>query len=306
MKEGKMTHIHHEHNYHTHKNLKRLSIVLVITIIYMFAEFIGGYFTNSLALTADAGHMLGDSGSLALSFAAIWLATKKAPIEKSFGYYRAEIIAAFLNGLTLVLIAALIMYEAYQRLMNVHHVFASGMLIISVGGLVVNIIGAYLLHKGSGENLNVKGAFLHIMADLLGSIGAITAGLLMYFFKWYLADPIISFVIAILVLSSSFGILKSAVDILMESVPSDIDIKEVQKSIENIENVQNVHDLHIWCINANTIALSVHLVTELTDYKEILSKTNEMLEHKFGIEHATIQIEPVDFHENTCAFENHH
>src|SRR5574344_1224399 len=217
----------------------------------MFAEFIGGYFTNSLALMADAGHMLGDTASLALSFVAIWFATKKAPVEKSFGYYRAEIIAAFINGLTLVLIAFLIIYEAYHRFASPQTVYAPVMLFIAIGGLIINIIGASILHSGSGENLNVKGAFIHVLSDLLGSIGAIVAGLLMYFYKWYIADPIISFVIAILVLNSSFGIIKSAFDILMEAVPEDIDISKVMTSIENINGVDNVHDLHIWCINAN-------------------------------------------------------
>lgn len=297
-----MSHSHHIHS----DNLKKLFFVLLITVLYMFAEVVGGILTNSLALTADAGHMLGDSASLALSFVAIWLSSKKAPVQKSFGYYRAEIIAAFLNGLTLVLIAGLIIFEAYKRLMNIHQVLASGMLIVAFGGLIVNIIGAYLLHSGSHENLNVKGAFLHILADLLGSIGAIIAGLLMYFFHWYLADPIISFVIAVLVLYSSFGILKSTIEILMEAVPSWINIEDVQRSIENISNVSNVHDLHIWCINAKTIALSVHIVADLKFTDEILSATSEMLKEKFDIEHSTIQIEPIAFHENSCSFENHH
>lgn len=296
-------HAHHNHHDHAKANLKSLRLVLIITSIYMLTELIGGYLTNSLALMADAGHMLGDVLSLALAFFAIRLTLKKAPVEKTFGYYRAEILAAFLNGLTLVLISGLIFYEAYHRLINVQNVHGSGMLIIAIGGLIVNIIGAKILHSGSGENINVKGAFLHIMADLLGSIGAIAAGALIYFFNWHISDPIISFVIAFLVLMSSFGIIKSTVDVLMESVPSNIDINEVREHLGEIEGVLDVHDLHIWCINTNTVTLSVHLVSEGQNQNEILCRAKELLKEHFDIEHSTIQIEPRGFQEDECIFQ---
>ncbi|MFA7659519.1 MAG: cation diffusion facilitator family transporter [Candidatus Gastranaerophilaceae bacterium] len=291
----------HGHHHHEYNNKKSLLIVLFITAIYMVAEFLGGYFTNSLALTADAGHMLGDVGALGLSFFALWLASKKAPVEKTYGYYRAEIFAAFINGITLVFIALAIIYEAYYRITIAQKIDAVTMTIIAIGGLLVNIAGACVLRKGSKENLNVKGAFLHILGDLLGSIGAITAGILVYGWHIYIADPIVSIIIAILVLYSSINITNSAVQILMESAPKHIDIQGVNDSICEVEGILNVHDLHVWSINSSSVSLSVHIVAELSDYERILCEINRILKEKFNIHHSTIQIEPKDFHENKCS-----
>lgn|SRR5574344_250493 len=294
-------HHHHEHNHEQHNhNKKSLLIVLFITAIYMIAEFLGGYFTNSLALTADAGHMLGDVASLGLSFFALWLTSQKAPAEKTYGYYRAEIFAALINGVTLIFIAFTIIYEAYLRMTIMQHINALPMTIIAIGGLLVNVIGACILHSGSKENLNIKGAFLHVIGDLLGSLGAIIAGVLIYGWHLYLADTIVSIIIALLVLNSSIRITNTAVQILMESAPKNIDINGVKASIEAINGVSNVHDLHIWNISSNTVSLSVHIVTEETDYAKILNIINNLLKEKFQISHSTIQIEPKDFHENDC------
>jgi cobalt-zinc-cadmium efflux system protein len=294
-------HNHSEHSHHVEqKNSKKLLFVLIITAIYMLAEFLGGYFTKSLALTADAGHMLGDVGALALTFFAFWLSSQKAPIGKTYGYYRAEILAAFINGCTLVFIAIMIIYEAYLRLTFTQKIDAGAMTIIAVGGLIVNIIAAFLLHHGSKENLNIKGAFLHVLCDLLGSIGAITAGLIIYFWHFYIADTIISVVIALLVLYSSINLINSAVRILMEAAPKDVDIDGIKKNIESVNGVCNVHDLHVWSINSNTISLSVHIVANLKDSERILTEINDILKNKFNILHATIQVEPNDFHENSC------
>jgi len=295
----------HNHHHHEHSNSKSLLIVLCITAIYMVAEFVGGYFTNSLALTADAGHMLGDVGALGLSFFAIWLSSKKAPIEKTYGYYRAEIFAAFINGITLVFIALAIIYEAYYRITIAQKIDAVTMTIIAVGGLLVNIVGAWVLHSGSKENLNIKGAFLHVIGDLLGSIGAIVAGILVYGWHLYLADPIVSVVIAVLVLYSSINITNSAVQILMESAPKHIDIQGVKDSICQINGVLNVHDLHVWSINLKSVSLSVHVVAELKDYERILCEINNMLKEKFNIQHSTTQIESKDFDVNECSLNIH-
>lgn len=294
---------HHHHN--GHNNKKSLLIVLCITSFYMIAEFVGGYFTNSLALTADAGHMLADVAALGLSFFALWLSTKKAPIEKTFGYYRAEIFAAFINGVTLIFIASLIIYEAYQRITMAQQIDAVAMTAIASGGLIINIIGAWLLHRGSKENLNIKGAFLHVIGDLLGSIGAIIAGILVYGWNLYIADPIVSILIAVLVLYSSINITNSAVHILMESAPKHIDIQGVKNSISEIDGVENVHDLHIWSINPNLVSLSVHVVTDINEYAKILCEIDNLLKDKFNIEHSTIQIEPKDFHEGGCPLNFH-
>lgn len=303
-----MSHNHsegHKHNHHVHSNSKSLFIVLCITAVYMIAEFIGGYFTNSLALTADAGHMLGDVGALGLSFFAVWLTTQKAPIEKTFGYYRAEIFAAFINGITLVVIALAIIYEAYFRITVAQKVDAGIMTAIAFGGLIVNIIGALILHSGSKENLNVKGAFLHVLGDLLGSIGAIAAGILIYGWHIYLADPIASIIIAILILYSSINITKSAVQILMETAPEHIDINEIKDTLKQVNGVKDVHDLHVWTIGSNLISLSVHIVADMEDYKGLLCEIDNVLKEEFDILHSTIQIEPEDFDKNGCPLDFH-
>lgn len=294
------------HCKHHHKhNSKNLLVVLILTTLYMVAEFLGGYFTNSLALTADAGHMLGDVGALALSFFAIWLSGRKAPTEKTYGYFRAEIFAAFINGVALVIIALTIIYEAYFRIIHPQKINSLIMMFIALGGLIVNIIGAYILHSQSKENLNIKGAFLHIIGDLLGSIGAIIAGILIYFGHFYIADPIISIIIAAFILYSSMNLINSAVQILMEAAPSNINIEEIKNAILEFEDVIDVHDLHIWSINSGNISLSVHIVSEFKNNEKILCKVNSLLKEKFNILHSTIQIEPKDFHEYNCPLNLH-
>lgn len=305
-----MSHNHceeHNHNHHNHceNNSKSLLIVLCITTLYMLAEFVGGIYTNSLALTADAGHMLGDVGALGLSFFAIWLTSRKAPIEKTYGYYRAEIFAAFINGVALIFIALGIIYEAYIRITMAQKINAVTMIIIAFGGLIVNIVGAAILHSGSKANLNIKGAFLHIIGDLLGSIGAITAGVMVYGWNIYIADPIVSIIIAILVLYSSINITNSAVHILMESAPKHIDVLELKNAIREINGVKDVHDLHIWSIGTSSVSLSVHIVADIQDNQTILCEVNSLLQEKFNILHSTIQIEPDDFHENGCPLNLH-
>ncbi len=176
---------------------------------------------------------------------------------------------------------------------------------IATGGLIVNIIGASILHQGSKENLNIKGAFWHILGDLLGSVGAIIAGVMVWGWQIYLADPIVSIIIAILVLYSSIKITNAAVQILMESAPKHINIQGVKDSISKIDGVLNVHDLHVWNINSSCVSLSVHVVAEIKDYEQILCKVNNLLKEKFNIKHSTIQIEPKDFHENDCPLNSH-
>lgn len=297
-------HCHNHHN-HNHNNSKSLLIVLCITTIYMVAEFVGGYFTNSLALTADAGHMLGDVGALGLSFFALWLTKKRAPIENTYGYFRAEIFAAFINGIALVFIALAIIYEAYLRITMAQEIEALPMAIIAFGGLIVNIIGAKVLHSGSKENLNVKGAFLHVIGDLLGSIGAIAAGVIIYIWHFYLADPIVSVIIAVLILYSSVNLANSAVQILMEAAPSHIDIKEIKDAILKLDDVIDVHDLHVWSITSSAVSLSVHIVAANHNSERILCEVNNLLKEKFDILHATIQIEPEGFDENQCPLNLH-
>lgn len=306
-----MTHSHSHEHCHSHNhngngsNFNGLLIVLLLTGFYMVAEFAGGIYTNSLALTADAGHMLGDVGSLALSYSAIWLSTRPAKPDKTFGYFRAEIFAAFLNGIALVAIALLIIYEAYQRMLAPPEIKSFAMIIIATGGLIINIIGALILHKDSKESLNIKGAFLHIIGDLLGSIGAILSGLLIYKWHLYLADPIISIIIAGLVLYSSISLTKASARVLMEISPAHINPEDVKNAISKIDNVINVHDLHIWSIDSKKVSVSVHIIAKLEHNTQILCDVDNLLKTEFDISHSTIQIEPEDFHKSGCPLDLH-
>lgn len=295
----------HEHcHHHSHDN-KNLGIVLVLTALFMVAEFIGGIYTNSLALTADAGHMLSDVGALALSFFALWISNKPAEANKTYGYYRSEIIAAFVNGITLVGIAAFIIYEAWQRMISPPEIKAPLMIIIALGGLLINIIGAVVLHGESKENLNIRGAFLHIIGDLLGSIGAIVAGIMILKWKIYIADPIISIVIALLVLYSSIKLINEALQVLLEAAPTHINVGNIRNAILEIPEICDVHDLHVWSITSNKIAISAHVVSKLSDNTTILALIDNILKNKFNIVHSTIQIEPEGYDSNECPLNFH-
>jgi cobalt-zinc-cadmium efflux system protein len=237
--------------------------------------------------------MLSDAAALGLSFYALKLGEKKVSQEKTYGYKRFEIIAAALNGLTLVIISIYILVEAFHRFFNPPQVQSSGMLIISVTGLVVNIVAAWILMKGDKEdNLNVRSAFLHVMGDMLGSVGAIIAALLIMFFGWGIADPIASCIVAVLILISGYRVSKDSFHILMEGTPSQIDITEVRKALCKIPTVKEVHDLHIWTITSGYPVLSCHM-TIFDDgvHDNILSQSQKILHDEFHIEHSTIQIE---------------
>lgn len=299
-----MSHEHshtHSHSHGHNNNSYNLLIVLILTGIYMITEFAGGLYTNSLALTADAGHMLCDFAALSLSYFAMWLAKQPAPPEKTYGYFRVEIFAAFINGIALVVIALFIIFDACTRLVSPPEIKSGTMLIIAVGGLIINIIGVFLLHQESKENLNIKGAFIHIIGDLLGSVGAIIAGTLIFKWHLYLADPIISIVIAALILFSSLKLANSAIQVLLEASPSHINIEEIKTAILELKDVIGVHDLHVWSIDSNKISLSVHIVSEFIDNKTVLCEVNNLLKEKFNISHSTIQIEPKGFFESDCS-----
>lgn len=300
-----MSHSHdndkHSHNHsHDHKhnaNKKALSISFVLIAGFMFVEFIGGYLTNSLALISDAGHMLSDAVALGLSLSALIFGAKAATSSKTYGYKRFEILAALLNGIVLVLLSIFIFKEAIDRLSSPPQVIGQGMMIISTIGLIINIIVAYILHsKGSTEdNLNVKSAFLHVIGDLLGSVGAIIAAILIMLFGWYIADPIASMIVSVLVLYSGWNVLKDSVNILMEAKPSNIDTQDVINLLRSIDDVESVHDLHIWMITSDFAVMTVHLkVKKEANRDQILEKAKQYITEKFGIQHVTIQIEGKD------------
>jgi cobalt-zinc-cadmium efflux system protein len=291
----------HGHGANRAKNRKRLAWTLGLVVLYMVAEVIGGILTNSLALLADAGHMLSDAASLALALFAMWIAQRPPTSERTYGYYRAEILAALFNGATLVAISVYIFYEAYQRFAEPPEVMGPWMMGVAVGGLVINLIGLWLLHGGRADNLNVRGAWLHVLGDTLGSVGAIGAGAFIWGFGWNLADPIASVIIGVLILFSAWNLLRESVAVLMEGAPGHIDVDDVRDAIRGVEGVLAVHDLHVWTISSGLISLSAHVdVDTLEGYAELLGHLRHMLDDEFGIGHTTIQIEPEEYeHEPT-------
>lgn len=284
----------HDHIHGANKKVLLLSFIIITS--YMVIEAIGGFLTNSLALLSDAGHMLSDSISLAIALLAFIFGEKAASFSKTYGYKRFEILAAVLNGVTLILIALFIFYEAIERFANPPEVATTGMLIISVIGLLINIVVAWIMMRGGDteDNLNMRGAFLHVLSDMLGSVGAIIAALVIMFFGWGWADPLASVIVALLVLRSGYFVTKSAIHVLMEGTPSNVDVQEIIQIMEQTEGVQSIHDLHIWTITSGTNALSCHAVVDdqltIGESEHILREIEHNLEHK-GIKHITIQLE---------------
>lgn len=292
----------HSHDHHAENRLgqrRRLAFVLVLATAYMGAEIVGGLLTGSLALLADAGHMLTDVAALSLSLFAIWLAQRPAGVEQTFGYHRVEIIAALANGVALIAVALFIVVEAIKRLGNPSEVLGLPMLLVALGGLVVNLIGLFVLSGSHGDNLNVRGAWLHVLSDALGSVGAITAGALVWGFGWHWADPVASLVIAALVVNASWFLLKETVGVLMEAAPSGLDVDEIRSALAGANGVVGVHDLHVWTITSGLISLSCH-VSKTVDVPshDVLTALQVLLKRDFGIEHVTIQIEPEGFEDN--------
>lgn len=304
-------HDHCNHHCSHHTPLKTLIYVTILTGVYMIVEFVGGWLANSLALIADAGHMLTDVGSLGLAVFAAWFAQHPATLTKTYGYYRIEILAAFLNSMLLIFISGFVLYEAFERLYHPEPVQGALMLWVAAGGLLVNIVAAFLLHRNAHDNMNVRAAFLHVLSDMLGSIGAIIAGWLIWQFHWLLADVVISALIALLVFINAVGLLKEAVHILLEGVPSHISVEQVLEVLKTMDEVEAVHDLHIWSITMGQEALSAHIVVKsINDYRpDVVDKVQDLLQTYFGLNHCTIQLEvPGQHHEHdlTCAQQLHH
>ena len=279
-------------------NRKRLAITLVLVSVYMVAEVIGGLVTNSLALLADAGHMLSDAGALALSLFAMWIAERPPTPKHSYGYYRTEILAALVNGATLVAISIFIFVEAWERFREPPEVQGALMMGIATGGLVVNLLGLWLLNAGRGESLNVHGAWLHVLTDALGSVGAILGGFLIWIFGWGWADPAVSVLIGLLVIFSSWNLIRKTVAVLMESAPAGLDVDRVRDTMAGVPAVTAVHDLHVWSITSGVVSLSAHVcVAEGTDRDAVLAAVRGLLQEAFDIDHCTIQVEREGFAE---------
>ena len=290
----------HEHPHERSRGESRraLVVVLVLTATFTVAEVVGGLLTGSLALLADAGHMLSDNLSLGLALFAAWLAGRPATPERSFGYQRAEILAALFNGVTLVAISIWIFIEAYSRLREPPEVLGGWMLAVAALGLLVNAVGALILSRSEGENLNVQGALRHVIADALGSVGAIVAALVIILIGWRYADPLVSVAIGLLILASSWSLLRDSINILLEATPRSIDAEEVGRRMAGAEGVVEVHDLHIWTITSGFPALSAHvLVSQSEDCHARRRDLEKLLAHEYGISHTTLQVDHVGDHE---------
>ncbi|MGN4143371.1 CDF family zinc efflux transporter CzrB [Staphylococcus equorum] len=291
---------HHGHNHahgHVHTNNKKILLISFLIIgIFMIVEIIGGFVSNSLALLSDGLHMFSDTISLGVALLAFIYAERHANKHKTFGYKRFEILAALFNGVTLFIIGIIIIVEAIGRFFDPQEVQSTEMFIISVTGLIVNIIVAYLMFKGgdTSHNINMRGAFLHVIGDLLGSVGAIIAAVLIWNFNLTIADPIASIIVSVLIIKSSWGITKSSLNILMEGTPSDVNMNQVFSMITEEEKIKNIHDCHVWTISNEMNALSCHAVVPNTmtieEGEVLLNRLEHKLEH-LNIQHMTIQLE---------------
>lgn len=281
---------HHESGQSARGSLK---LALIITSTFLVAEFAGALYTNSLALLADSGHMLTDVAALGMSFFAMWFSTKRATPRKTYGFYRVEILAALLNGVFLVLIALYIFYEAYHRFLNPPEVKANWMLVVATAGLLANLASAYLLFGKRHESLNVRGAFFHVLSDAIGSVGAIIASIAIMVGGYRAADPLMSTIVAVLILSSSWILIRDAVDILLEGTPSHINIVSLREQLGRVGGVGSVHDLHVWTLTSGVLAMSCHVVVQGEEFRrgDVLNQINCIAREAFRIDHTTIQIE---------------
>jgi len=289
----------HRSSHHDHArgaSQRTLLIVLALTFGYMIAEAVGGYLANSLALMSDAGHMLTDVAALALSLFAVRFASRPATPRKTYGFYRLEILAALVNGVTLIALSLVICVEAYHRLRAPEEVKGWTLVWISVGGLAVNLISAWLLSRSHQESLNVRGAFLHVIGDLLGSVAAISAGVLIIWRGWRWADPLFSVAISGLIIYNSWRLVTDAVNILLEGTPSHINPAAVEEAIGAVTGARAVHDLHIWTITSGRHAVTAHVViNDASESYRILREVRELLAERFALAHSTIQIEDPTF-----------
>lgn len=283
----------HNHQHHVDASRRSLVISFCITLGFMIVEAVGGWLTNSLALLSDAGHMFTDAGALGLSLLALRIGRKPPTVTKTFGYHRFEILAALFNGLALWGMVGIILHEAYGRLQTPQEIVAPGMIAIAAIGLAVNLVSVSLLHSHKDANLNIRGAFLHVLADSLGSFGALIAGIVIWKTGWTVIDPLVSLGICLLILWSSWRLVREAVHILLLGVPTHLDYYVIEKEILRHKGVCCLYDLHIWTIRAGESALSAHVIVEdgYSRRKELLRSIVTTLSDKFHIGHATLQIE---------------
>jgi cobalt-zinc-cadmium efflux system protein len=295
---------HHEHAHDRgHASMSRpapsggkkdLLIAMSITFIMMIAEIVGGLLSNSLALLSDAGHMLTDNLALLLSFFAMTFASRPATERKTFGFYRLEILAAFVNGIVLVVLSLSIIYQAYLRIVTPQPVQGMLMLIVAIIGLVANVIGALFLFKHSHSSLNIRGAYLHIVGDAFSSIGVVIGGLIIIFTGWYLIDPILSILISLVIIYGAWSLVTESVNILLESAPAHININAIAVDISQVKGVREAYHIHLWTITSGVYAMSAHVLIDdqlVSRSREVIDEIRSLLSRKFNVLHSTIQIE---------------
>ena len=278
---------------------RKLWMALGLTGSFMIAEVIGAFVTGSLALLSDAAHMMTDALALAISLVAIQVGKRAADRKRTFGYARFEILAAAFNALLLFVVAFYILFEAWQRLSAPAQIQSTGMLVIAVLGLVVNLISMRLLASASAESLNVKGAYLEVWSDMLGSIGVIVAALVIMYTGWGWVDSLVAAAIGFWVLPRTWTLLRESMNVLLQGVPDGIDIDQVEQSIRAIDGVTEVHDLHLWALTSGKNVMSTHLVADLgrRSEQQILAEVTELMHERFDISHVTVQVEQAGFHE---------
>lgn len=276
------------------RHKERLAIAFAMTTTFMLVEVIGGLWTGSLALLADAAHMLTDAGGLALALVAIRFAERPRTPENTYGYVRMEVLAALTNAVVLLLLTVYILYEAYQRFLDPPEIIGGPMLVVAIAGLAVNLISMKMLSAGSTESLNIKGAYFEVLADMLGSLGVIVAAIVVLLTGWKMVDPIIGAGIGLFIVPRTWVLMKQAIHILMEGTPPEIDMALLESKLLEIDGVVAVHDLHVWTITSGADAMSGHLVVaDLTRARDVLVAAREAMQTNFSLHHSTIQIEDV-------------
>lgn len=280
----------HVHS-HSH-NRKILLKAFALTSSFMLVEVIGGFLSGSLALIADAGHMLTDAGALLLAFSAISWSNKPADKKRTFGYARLQVLAAFANGIALMALTLWIIVEAVGRFQSPQPIESISMFVVALIGLIVNLLVFKILHGASDGNINIRGAMLHVIGDLLGSVGAIIAAMMIYFRGWLWADPILSVLVSLLILKSAWRLIKESAHILLEGTPGDLDAEAIKQNLLTLDKVVNIHHVHLWCLNEQKAMISLHANIDPTPEPDlILASIKEVLHKQYGIEHTTIQIE---------------
>ncbi|WP_410210696.1 cation diffusion facilitator family transporter [Aquirhabdus sp.] len=285
----------HYHEFNT-QNEGRLWWVLSITCIFLIAEVVGGIWTHSLALLSDAAHVSTDAAAIAIAIAAIRVGRRPADDQRTYGYYRFEILGVVLNALLLFAVAIYILYEAYLRLSNPPELHSTGMIFIALGGLIANLVCMKILTAGNDGSLNMKAAYLEVLADMVGSTGVIVGAVIIYFTQWAWVDSVVAIAIGLWVLPRTWVLMKQSVQILLESVPEHLDIKAIRDALTAIDGVESVHDLHVWSLTADKVSLTIHLVCPERSTQEVLEDAMDLLAKRFSIFHVAIQCE-----EHPCA-----